>query len=295
MSDPSFPLDQVRWGPDGLVPVVTRDVATGDVLMLAYMNREALQETLATGRAVYFSRSRGRLWVKGETSGNAQRVRRVWLDCDGDALLLEVEQQGSGACHTGHWSCFHRPLSDGAGDLPGAGGSGGPGSGGTSAASDGADEAGPTTAAVLDRLAGVIAERQRHPGPASYTARLLAGAPDAVLKKVAEESGEVLLAAKGVELAREAHGVPEALEQARAALAWEAADLLYHLLVALQWAGVPAEAVWSELARRLQAGSGARAAEGAERAGEEGAAEPRANQEPAGEERTGAEGSSPGR
>ena len=254
MSDRASALDQVRWGPDGLVPVVTRDMATGDVLMLAYMNREALQQTLETGNAVYFSRSRGRLWVKGETSGNTQRVRRVWLDCDGDALLLEVEQQGSGACHTGRWSCFHRPVVEAAAGF----------------GFDKPDGAGRATASVLDRLAEVIAERHRHPRPDSYTARLLAGAPDAVLKKVAEESGEVLLAAKGVELTQEAHGVPQAVDQARAALAWEAADLLYHLLVALQWAGVPPAAVWDELARRMNVGSGARATGGQEPSGTEG-------------------------
>jgi phosphoribosyl-AMP cyclohydrolase len=97
--------DGIVFNDQGLVPVVTQDEATGRVLMLAYMNREALEATLTTGRAVYFSRSRGELWRKGDTSGHAQFVRRVELDCDGDALLITVQQVGP-ACHTGSTSCF---------------------------------------------------------------------------------------------------------------------------------------------------------------------------------------------
>ncbi|MCO6047109.1 phosphoribosyl-AMP cyclohydrolase [Aeoliella sp. ICT_H6.2] len=95
---------------DGLVPVVVQQVGTGEVLMLAYMNREAYDETLATGRAVYYSRSRGGLWRKGESSGNIQQVRRVRIDCDRDTLLLEVDQVGGAACHEGYPSCFFREI-----------------------------------------------------------------------------------------------------------------------------------------------------------------------------------------
>jgi phosphoribosyl-AMP cyclohydrolase len=95
---------------DGLVPVVVQEVGTGLVLMLAYMNREAYDETLATGRAVYYSRSRGGLWRKGESSGNVQHVRSVRIDCDRDTLLLEVEQGGGAACHEGYPSCFFREI-----------------------------------------------------------------------------------------------------------------------------------------------------------------------------------------
>ena len=95
---------------DGLVTAVAQDAATGQVLMVAYMNREALAETLATGRAVYFSRSRQRLWRKGEESGNVQHVHAVHIDCDGDAVLLKVDQQGGAACHKGYPSCFFRQL-----------------------------------------------------------------------------------------------------------------------------------------------------------------------------------------
>lgn len=106
-------IDSVAFDARGLVPVIAQDAASGRVLMLAWANREALLETAATGRGVYFSRSRGRLWRKGESSGNVQLVRAVELDCDGDAVLYKVEQKGGIACHTGHASCFWRELRDG--------------------------------------------------------------------------------------------------------------------------------------------------------------------------------------
>lgn len=100
-------LEQVNWNADGLVPVVTQEHDTGKVLMLAWMNREALALTCAEGRAAYWSRSRNRLWRKGEQSGHRQRVREIRLDCDRDTLLLRVDQQGGIACHTGRESCFY--------------------------------------------------------------------------------------------------------------------------------------------------------------------------------------------
>lgn len=100
-------LDAVRWGPDGLAPAIAQEVATGRVLTLAWMNREALRLTLEEGRAVYWSRSRGRLWRKGEQSGHVQEVREIRLDCDADAILLQVKQRGGIACHTGRASCFY--------------------------------------------------------------------------------------------------------------------------------------------------------------------------------------------
>jgi len=106
-------LDAVRWNADGLVPVITQDAIDGRVLMLAWMNREALAETITGGQAVYFSRSRQALWRKGERSGHTQIVRNLALDCDGDTLLLEVEQQGGVACHTGRRSCFYQTWIDG--------------------------------------------------------------------------------------------------------------------------------------------------------------------------------------
>ena len=97
----------------GLVPVITQEWQTKEVLMLAYMNREAWLHTLATGKATYWSRSRNSLWIKGESSGNVQQVKGIYIDCDDDTVLLQVEQVGEAACHTGYRSCFYRKLSDG--------------------------------------------------------------------------------------------------------------------------------------------------------------------------------------
>jgi len=99
-------LDALRWNDDGLIPAVAQRADSGEVLMLAWMNRDALEETLATGRVCYWSRSRGRLWRKGEESGHVQRLRRLSIDCDGDAVLVEVDQTGP-ACHTNRASCFY--------------------------------------------------------------------------------------------------------------------------------------------------------------------------------------------
>ena len=106
-------FNQVRWDESGLAPAVAQDAATGRVLTLAWMNRDALAETVRRGEAVYWSRSRGRLWHKGEQSGHVQRVVELRLDCDADAILLRVEQHGGIACHTGRESCFFRKLEDG--------------------------------------------------------------------------------------------------------------------------------------------------------------------------------------
>ncbi len=109
MTEPAW-LSQIKWSDDGLVPAIAQDAKSGRVLMLAWMNAESLALSLAEGRAVYWSRSRGRLWRKGEESGHIQRLQEVRLDCDGDTLLLQVEQVGGIACHTGRESCFFSPL-----------------------------------------------------------------------------------------------------------------------------------------------------------------------------------------
>jgi phosphoribosyl-AMP cyclohydrolase len=106
-------LDEVPWNEQGLIPVVTQEVSTGRVLTLAWMNREALAEAAASGQAVYWSRSRNKLWRKGEESGHVQRIVEIRLDCDADAVLLRVEQAGGIACHTGRESCFFRKLENG--------------------------------------------------------------------------------------------------------------------------------------------------------------------------------------
>jgi phosphoribosyl-AMP cyclohydrolase len=113
--DPEL-LDSVAFDERGLVTVVVQDAAGGDVLMVAHMDREALERTIESGRSWFWSRSRGELWCKGETSGDRQHVREVRVDCDGDAVLLLVDQHGDGACHTKAWSCFHRLLATGSGE-----------------------------------------------------------------------------------------------------------------------------------------------------------------------------------
>ncbi|MCS4505085.1 Phosphoribosyl-AMP cyclohydrolase [wastewater metagenome] len=106
-------LDEVCWNDDGLVAAIAQDAGDGEVLMMAWMNREALERTAELGEAVYYSRSRGRLWHKGESSGHTQRVHELRIDCDGDVVLLRVTQAGGIACHTGRRSCFYRRLADG--------------------------------------------------------------------------------------------------------------------------------------------------------------------------------------
>ncbi len=191
----------------GLIPVIAQDAHSGEVLMLAWANEEALTRTLETRRGTYYSRSRGEIWVKGATSGHTQRVVGVALDCDGDAALYKVEQSGP-ACHTGERSCFYTPLLEGEEtNLDG----------------------------VLGRVYTTIQERLHTLPENSYVARLHAGGLDRVLKKVAEESGEVLLAAKNGD---------------KAELATETADLLFHTLFALAEVGVTPGDVARVLAAR---------------------------------------------
>ncbi len=106
-------LDSVRWNDDGLVPAIAQDVSTGEILMMAWMNHEALELTAREHRAIYWSRSRGKLWRKGESSGHEQQVHEIRIDCDEDVVLLKVEQRGGIACHTGRRSCFYRALESG--------------------------------------------------------------------------------------------------------------------------------------------------------------------------------------
>jgi phosphoribosyl-ATP pyrophosphohydrolase/phosphoribosyl-AMP cyclohydrolase len=175
--------------------------------MLAYANREAVEKTLASGEAHYYSRSRSELWRKGETSGNTQRVVEVRLDCDGDALLYRVDPRGP-ACHTGEKDCFFTTL---AGEGVGVTTSG---------------EHDIPFGTMVERLAGTVAQRHREMPEGSYTASLIEGGPERLAQKVGEEAVEVVVAALTGER------LPE-----------EAADLVYHLLVLLEERGVRVESV----------------------------------------------------
>lgn len=214
-------LRNLKYDAAGLVPAVLQDAHTGVVLMVAYMNEEALRRTLESGKAWFWSRSRQEYWLKGETSGNILEVRSVCYDCDADTVLLKVIPRGPGvACHTGRYSCFFNPL---AGRQP-------PGEGG-----EGVEEREAFPAGILLELAELIRQRRQEAPEGSYTARLLAGGRREAARKVGEEALETALAA---------------LEGSREELTREAADLLYHLLVLLEASDLPLEAVLAELARR---------------------------------------------
>ncbi|MGH2475890.1 MAG: bifunctional phosphoribosyl-AMP cyclohydrolase/phosphoribosyl-ATP diphosphatase HisIE [Candidatus Limnocylindrales bacterium] len=219
MTDPGVTVPgeafAVRFGADGLIPAVVQDAADGRVLMLAHMDAEALAATRATGDVHFHSRSRARLWRKGETSGHVLHLVDLVADCDGDALLVTVEPVGP-TCHRGTRSCFD--------------------DGGVSAA----DVA--QGFAWLETLWSTIAARAGERPAGSYTTSLLAGGVDAVGRKVTEEATEVLLAAKNDAMA--------STDGSRAAFAGEMADLLYHALVLLAERDVPPSAVLSALRAR---------------------------------------------
>ncbi|MDI9369527.1 MAG: bifunctional phosphoribosyl-AMP cyclohydrolase/phosphoribosyl-ATP diphosphatase HisIE [Synergistota bacterium] len=201
-------MDIVRLNFDsrGLIPVIVQDVLSGEVLMMAWANRESLEATEATGDMTFWSRSRSELWVKGETSGNRLRLVELRADCDGDSLLALVEPAGP-ACHTGERSCFFRlltPQCEGRGTFPG----------------------------VLWRF---LEERKSSDPSESYTARLLSGGTRRVAQKVGEEGVETALAV--------------ACQDAGETVL-EAADLVYHLMVALMATGLTPRDVWAELERR---------------------------------------------
>jgi len=206
-----MPVDALRFDDRELIPAIVQDARTGSVLMLAYMNRESMRKTLETGETHFWSRRRGEIWHKGETSGNFQRVESIGVDCDADALLVRVEQKGV-ACHTGEYSCFFSALEGTAQPVQSLG-------------------------EVLGALSKVIRQRSLEKPEGSYTAKLLQSGTDRILKKIGEEAGEVIIAAKN-------HKKEE--------IAWEVADLLYHTLVLLEQEGV----LSSEVAAQLESRSG---------------------------------------
>ena len=208
-------MEKIRFDEKGLVCSVIQDAATGVVLMVAYMNRESLAKTVETGSTWFFSRSRQELWHKGATSGHVQKVREMYYDCDGDALLIKVEQKGA-ACHEGNFSCFSRRFGESepiATDRPG----------------------GTATANVLQELYAVILDRRRHPKEGSYTNLLFDKGQDKILKKVGEEAAETLIASKN---------------NSTGEVIYEMADLWYHCLVLLAWHGIKPGDLLEELGKR---------------------------------------------
>jgi phosphoribosyl-ATP pyrophosphohydrolase/phosphoribosyl-AMP cyclohydrolase len=158
-------MKEIKFDEKGLVPVVIQDDGSGDVLMVAYMNEEALKRTILEKKTYFFSRSRGRLWLKGETSGNFQKVKGIWYDCDHDTILVRVDQEGV-ACHTGEWTCFHNLLYE----------------------EKGARRKGE---GVISELFQVVDERRRNPKEDSYTSSLFRNGKEEILKKAIEEMEEV--------------------------------------------------------------------------------------------------------
>lgn len=233
-------LDQdVSWGPTGLVPAVVQDVADGRVLMVAYVDAEALAATLAGGEVHFHSRARDRLWRKGETSGHVLRLVDISLDCDGDALLFRVEPVGP-TCHRGTRSCFDSTVA----------GASVEGKAQTHVAAPVTAAAAPPASAAqgfawLETLWATIDSRAGTDPAASYTARLLAGGVDAPARKVAEEATEVLMAAKD-----DAVAAMDRRDKTRDALTGEVADLLYHTLVVLRERGLPPSEVIARLRER---------------------------------------------
>ena len=222
MSDSTPGAVDVQFGPDGLAPAIVQDAADGRVLMLAWMDAEALAATLDTGDVHFHSRSRGRLWRKGETSGNVLRLRALATDCDADAILVTAEPTGP-TCHRGTRSCFD----DDAGPIASESKTVSPA--GRPTASE-PSESGGEDFAWLETLWATIASRASERPTDSYTTRLLDGGVDTVGRKLTEEATEVLLAAKDDAVAEQA-AQPRHLT--RAALSGEVADLVYHALVLL--------------------------------------------------------------
>jgi phosphoribosyl-AMP cyclohydrolase / phosphoribosyl-ATP pyrophosphohydrolase len=203
---------ELKWDAQGLIPAVAQETVTGEVLMVAWMDHQALAKTLETGLAHYWSRSRRALWRKGETSGHEQHVDGVYADCDGDTLLVQVHQEGV-ACHTGARTCFFTRLEGG--EAPALSG------------------AGPAMLEVLER---VLQSRKVERPEGSYTAGLFAQGETQICRKIGEEATEVVTAALGGE------GDPRVIS--------EVADLWFHTMVLLASRGIPLRRVFEELAAR---------------------------------------------
>jgi len=199
-------IDTLSFDENGLIPAIVQDDRTGNVLMLAYMNKESLQKTIETKETWFFSRSRQELWNKGATSGNRQIVKNLSLDCDSDAILVQVTPLGP-ACHTGEVTCFHKQIFD---EVV-------------------------QTRSIVHEITDEIKNRRVNPVEGSYTSYLFREGLDKILKKVGEETTEVVIGAKNRD---------------KAEVTSELADLTYHSLVLMEELGVSVEDVKNELRKR---------------------------------------------
>jgi phosphoribosyl-ATP pyrophosphohydrolase/phosphoribosyl-AMP cyclohydrolase len=204
---------EIKFNEKGLVPVVAQDYKTGEIRMLAYANEEAIRKTLETGYAHYYSRSRQKIWKKGETSGELQRVKEIRIDCDGDAIIYVIEQEKNRSCHTGERNCFYRNLK------------------GEYVLNK------PLPFEVLARLQEVIDERLKTLPEGSYTAKLAKEGIERIAQKFGEESVETLIAM---------------VKKDKDQVVYESADMLYHWLLALSYLGIDVVEVLEELAKRFK-------------------------------------------
>ena len=210
-------INRVDWEKCDLLPVIVQDVVNNEVLMMAYMDKEALELSLRTKIAHYFSRSKQRIWKKGESSGHTQTIHSFNIDCDNDTLLIKVTQKGV-ACHTGRRSCFFTELESGESNSD-------------------VEVSSEVMYGVIDTLYHTIQERKNADPSSSWTAKLFAKGDNTILKKVVEESGEFCFAYKDNDAAE---------------MVYEAADLTYHMLVALAAKNISPDRIKQELSRRFE-------------------------------------------
>ncbi|MBQ3472156.1 MAG: bifunctional phosphoribosyl-AMP cyclohydrolase/phosphoribosyl-ATP diphosphatase HisIE [Clostridia bacterium] len=206
-------INELKFNAHGLIPAVVQNIETKEVLMVAYMNADTLKQTLETGRATFWSRSRKEVWVKGATSGNYMYVKEVRVDCDADCLVLLVNPAGP-ACHTGNRSCFFRRVEDG--KLV-------------------KDDTVPERNDIFEREQAVVIDRKKNPEDGSYTNYLFDKGEDKILKKVGEEAAEVVIAGKNRD---------------KGEISYEVSDLIYHLTVMLVDNDMTWDDIYKEMERR---------------------------------------------
>ena len=262
-------LATIKFNDDGLIPAIAQDHESGRILMMAWMNAEALQLTAQTQTAVYFSRSRAKLWHKGESSGHTQTVHDIRLDCDADVIVLSVTQAGGIACHTGRESCFYQRLdlsgqtpewqtvdkvlkdpadiyhSNAAADTPEANAANT-----NDTVNTDIDKTQANKTSILQQLDRVLVERKLADADSSYVASLYAKGLNKILEKIGEESTESIIAAKDFANCDENKNKAQ-YDDARHELIYEVADVWFHTLVGLAWFDIESDAVLNELGRRF--------------------------------------------
>ena len=235
-------LDEVKFDSNGLVPAIAQHHQTGRVLMVAWMNREALQLTADKNQAVYYSRSRQKLWHKGEESGHFQTVHEIRLDCDADVIILQIEQHGGIACHTGRESCFYRKLTPQGWEIVDAQLKDPTAIYGASAKVEAHDHGQAEQVDVLSHLGRLMQERKKAEADSSYVASLYKKGINKILEKVGEESVETIIAAKDYAAQNTESNLND--------LIYETADLWFHSIVMLGYFDLNPQLIIDELARR---------------------------------------------